>query len=111
MPAYDPKRPRPAESFDAPAPVDALLDSTIADSDVPVVDVRGPSPELRGPGNNGHVRHAGVVPEAPAGQTSEVPVAPAPQVGTVNRAVLVASITVSVALVALLVWLGFRRRS
>jgi hypothetical protein len=95
MAAYDPKRPRPAELSDDPAPVDALLEPTA----VPATPTDAPAaaPE---PASTGRAAHAG----------AEVPVAPAPEVGTTNRAVLVAAAGVSAVLVAVLVVLRLRSR-
>jgi hypothetical protein len=112
MPAYDPKRPRPADLIDAPAPVDSLLDRADSSPGPPVVDVTGPMPEPLDDAADERVT-LGTEPEPVhlAGRSPEVPVAPAPQVGTANRAVLVASVGVSTAVLAVLVWLRLRRRA
>lgn len=90
MAAYDPKRPRPAQLSDDPAPVDALLEHT---GEVPVVD-----PVTEPPVSTNGSRPA------------EVPVAPAPEVGTANRAVLYASLGVGALLTVLLIVLRRRAR-
>ena len=96
MAAYDPKRPRPAQLAEDAAPVDALLEPTAPPavrSDPP------PSPGTRA--------EPTVVTEP---EPVVVPVAPAPEVGTTNRAVLYASLGVGALLVALLVVLRVRAR-
>jgi cytoskeletal protein RodZ len=95
MAAYDPKRPRPAELSDDPAPVDALLEPTAVPAAPAVAPAAAPEPV-----DTGRVAHA----------AAEVPVAPAPEVGTTNRAVLFAAAGVSAVVVAVLVVLRLRSR-
>lgn len=136
--AYDPKRPRPSMDEEAPAPVDAILDTGTH----PAV---GPEPASEpAPASE---QESGAEPEPPAaesesaaesdqkagteasdqagtdrspmsvhagpgagsGPTSEVPVAPPPVESTVNRAVMVAAFVAALLSVVVLFWL--RRRS
>ena len=106
MAGYDPKRPRPSTAAeDDPAPVEALLEPTevvedVAEqpsADADVVD-GAVEVDLREASTNGSSR-----------STHEVPVAPAPEEGTANRAVLVAAFS-GVALVVVVLGLWFRRR-
>ena len=98
MAAYDPKRPRPAHSSDEPAPVDALLEP--AGAAEPAAATVPEESSSRNGSTRG--RHGGSV--------QEVPVAPAPEVGTTNRAVLYASIGVAAVVAAVLVVLRIRSR-
>ena len=95
MAAYDPKRPRPAELRDDPAPVDALLEPT-APAPTPAPEVL-PEPEPT------------VVAVPASANGTEVPVAPAPEVGTANRAVLYAALGLGALVTVVL--LVLRRRS
>ncbi len=137
MAGYDPKRPRPgaSEDLDGPAPVEALLDP--AQPDPPDPDAPEPDPTALDAGPAGSAAADDEVPEitpladvaevdlreptAPvvgraatlgsATTESPVPVAPAPEEGTANRAVLVVGAVVAGVLVAVLaVLLGRRRR-
>lgn len=117
MAAYDPKRPRPAQLSDGPAPVDALIDApdtapdaesdTTSDttSDTEATSVPPAEPRVIDPPEP-------VVVHSPTrgGAPAEVPVAPAPEVGTANRAVLYASIGVAAALAVIAVVLRLRSR-
>ena len=119
--AYDPKRPRPAAQSDEPAPVDALLDASETDEQAVVeeavieeltdasetVDLTDPVVLGGSPpdaGSNGSTTSRTAQRQAP-----EVPVAPAPETGTTNRAVLAAALG-GTALVGFLVILWCRRR-
>lgn len=95
MATYDPKRPRPAQSEDEPAPVEALLEPQ---ADTPPVTTNGSADPARSPQR------------VPAPHVTEVPVAPAPEVGTTNRAVLYAALGVAGLLSALVVVLRLRSR-
>jgi hypothetical protein len=109
MPSYDPKRPRPsAATADDVAPIEAILDPTPAE--VATVDVEEEAPigtpdevDLRvepGPRSPASVQQTG---------GSEVPVAPAPEENTANRAV-VAAVLVGVAAILALIFVMRRRR-
>ncbi|CAN5676017.1 hypothetical protein BH10ACT3_BH10ACT3_02060 [soil metagenome] len=129
--AYDPKRPRPASGSEDPPPVDALLGPTDdATSDEPTgeieaIDVRDPgspapeptapeptAPEPMAPEAATLDRpHSGSGSNGYGPRTSpEVPVAPAPEEGTANRAVLAAVFGGSALFVLLLVLWRRRRR-
>lgn len=103
MAAYDPKRPRPAQLTEDAAPVDALLEPTVVPEPEPAVVPSAPVPDVAPAPEDGPVADAGARP-------GEVPVAPAPEVGTTNRAVLYASIGVAALVTALLVVLRIRSR-
>jgi hypothetical protein len=110
MAAYDPKRPRPAEMSDVPAPVDALLEPTSPPSS-PLEEPAGsvvPSPAEILVERSPMVDQTRAAADSP--RSTEVPVAPAPRVGTANRAVLFASAGVGAVVVALLVILRVRSR-
>lgn len=149
MPAYDPKRPRPAARDDqGPAPVEALLepaepdpavaadpaapepepptttaapDSADADAvaepaedqpDGPATDADEPAdavPASRSVADDVEVDLRDVSSNGSGGTPHEVPVAPAPNEVTTNRAVLVAGISAA-ALVALIAAVLLRRR-
>jgi hypothetical protein len=110
MAAYDPKRPRPAEMSDAPAPVDALLEPTSP----PSSPIEEPTGSVVPSMAESLAERPPMVNRTPAaadpGRSTEVPVAPAPRVGTANRAVLYASAGVGAFVVALLVILRVRSR-
>lgn len=118
MSGYDPKRPRPsAAADDDPPPVDALLEPAADESGTPGEPPPSPSPspsqdapgeeipddavevDLRAASSNGSSARA----------SHEVPVAPAPEEGTTNRAVLVAAVS-GVTLVVLVLAVLLRRR-
>lgn len=105
MAAYDPKRPRPAELRDEPAPVDALLEP--AAPTPPAAPATPESPPLSASPSVTDPPAVEVIGSGPNG--TEVPVAPAPEVGTANRAVLYAALGVGA--VAAVVLLLLRRRS
>lgn len=103
MTAYDPKRPRPARPADEPAPVEALLEPTTpesAEESLGTAESRSTAGSRNGSGPSAR----------PVAPVQEVPVAPAPEVGTTNRAVLYASLGVAALLAALLVVLRLRAR-
>lgn len=104
MAAYDPKRPRPAQLSDDPAPVDALLEPT-APTSTPATERAADVPAPDAPP---------VVVTAGADRASangaDVPVAPAPEVGTANRAVLYAALGVGSLVAVVLVLLRRRAR-
>lgn len=103
MAAYDPKRPRPAELRDDPAPVDALLEP-MAPAPTPAPEVAPtPAPEVL------PEPEPTVVAVPASANGTEVPVAPAPEVGTANRAVLYAALGLGALVTVVL--LVLRRRS
>lgn len=137
MAGYDPRRPRPARPDESDAaPIEALLgavepsaaepeaaepDRGATEPDVgavddapvgelaaealePAVDLRAARPVSTGPTANG----SGPTGARPA--VSDVPIAPAPDEGTANRAVLAAGIVASAVLAVLVVLLLRRRR-
>jgi len=106
MTAYDPKRPRPSRPADEPAPVEALLEP--APSTEPE-DATEPAAAAESQTTAGSRNGSGPA-ARPAVPAQEVPVAPAPEVGTTNRAVLYASIGVAALVTALLVVLRRRAR-
>lgn len=118
MPSYDPKRPRPAAATtDDLAPIEAILDPGSAgtrptDQAVEADDAAEVDP-VEEPDETVEVDlRIDPGPDAPepllqAGG-SEVPVAPAPEENTANRAVVAAALVVVAALVA--VFLVVRRR-
>lgn len=131
MAGYDPKRPRPSVPEDQPAPVEALLDEapplpsdTSPDDDpsaTTTIDVREPATGRVAMTSSSTAAEASTAPAAssaarsapatPSGGTgSEVSVAPAPEEGTANRALLVAGIVAALGAVVALVLILRRRR-
>lgn len=133
--AYDPKRPRPKAESDEPAPVEALLDADDAEPSSLLADPAAfADPEViaeledlveaedavepvelvvLGRGMNGAASNgSAAISAASNGSGSrlapEVPVAPAPETGTTNRAVLAAVLAGS--LLAVLTFVVLRRR-
>lgn len=106
MTAYDPKRPRPSRPADEPAPVEALLEPT-APAESPSTAESDSAAESRSTAGS---RNGSGPSARPAAPVQEVPVAPAPEVGTTNRAVLYAALGVAALLAALLVVLRLRSR-
>ena len=105
MSAYDPKRPRPSRPSDEPAPVEALLEpASPAEAAEPSDGAEAESRSTAGS------RNGSGPPARPAGSAQEVPVAPAPEVGTTNRAVLYASLGVAALVAVVLVVLRVRSR-
>ncbi len=118
MPSYDPKRPRPSATADDIAPIEAILDPSATDATPPdaiddASDVEPIEPieeveeveevDLRvGPG-------AGSPEPLLQAGGSEVPIAPAPEENTANRAVLAAVLVGVAALVAVIVVVRRRR--
>lgn len=128
MAAYDPKRPRPSSTSDPdePPPVDALLEpapdtpAPEAAADAPPAEDAGPGadapePDARDPEQVDEVDLRTAASTSGNGsrpapkRVTEVPIAPAPEEGTANRAVLIAAL-VSTTAVAVLVALLLRRR-
>lgn len=125
MPSYDPKRPRPGSAAtDDVAPIDALLDAPATD---PVgTDAAEPTDtdavaELTDAAEPDAVVDEVDLREASPGQPpsstparevvgSEVPVAPAPEGDTMNRAVLLAVVLVATAVAAVIAAIVRRRR-
>jgi hypothetical protein len=128
MAGYDPKRPRPTAASEDPPPVEALLEPPTSEVPAVVPSATEGQPEGPGPSGSGDTPPRPSEPDAPSepavevdlrepstnGSTGrahhEVPVAPAPEEGTANRAVLVAALSGVLALVAVLVvWRRHRR--
>lgn len=111
MPSYDPKRPRPSADDDV-APIEAILDPSVthatavdeADDGETIEELEElEEVDLRvDPG-------AGPPEPLPRAGGSEVPVAPAPEEDTANRAVLAAVLVGVVALLAVIVVVRRRR--
>jgi len=121
MPSYDPKRPRPAAATaEDLAPIEAILDPTAGEPRPP--EVSEPTHDEVPPDDVDDVERVEDVEEVdlrvdpgPDGPEpllqaggSEVPVAPAPEENTANRAVVAAALVVLAALVA--VFIVVRRR-
>lgn len=121
MAPYDPKRPRPsAGETEEPAPVEAMLSPEPVQLETAPPEPASPEPvsaEPVSPGNSGTPDEAEVEVDlrvvASNGSASkaprEVPVAPAPEQGTANRALLAAAAG-SAAVLALVVAVLWRRR-
>lgn len=137
MSGYDPKRPRPADAddLDGPVPVDGLLDPVAVPGATEVSGTDGPDPvepigdvevappsvtvddgetvdevdevDLREPATSPNGRSAAGVRVVP---DSQVPVAPAPDGGTANRAVVVAGLVAAAVGVTVVVVVARRRR-
>ena len=105
MTAYDPKRPRPSRPADEPAPVEALLEPAAADTATTTEEAGEAESRSTAGSRNGSGPAA-----RPAAPVQEVPVAPAPEVGTTNRAVLYASLGVAALLAVLGIVLRLRSR-
>jgi len=129
MASYDPKRPRRDVDDDAPAPVDALLETgetgetgatdpspaphPVAVAEVPDAEpaeaVNG-SPAVVDLTESSSPEPDSTLPTASPSARSETPTAPAPDAGTANPAVVAAGLAGLVAVVVLLVvWLRRRR--
>jgi hypothetical protein len=111
MAAYDPKRPRPSRPSDEPAPVEALLEAVEPDAPAATPDAPEPTADADAESRSTAGSRNGSGPAArPSPSAQEVPIAPAPEVGTTNRAVLYASLGVAALLTAVLIALRLRAR-
>jgi hypothetical protein len=110
MAAYDPKRPRPSRPADEPAPVEALLEPAAPTAPTPTPTTSAaPTSDAESRSTAGSRNGSGPA-ARPTSSSQEVPVAPAPEVGTTNRAVLYASLSVAALVATLLVVLRLRAR-
>lgn len=101
MASYDPKRPRPsAGETEEPAPVEALLSPGPETPEPASADDAAVEVDLRVVASNGSAPKA----------ARDVPVAPAPEQGTANRAILAAAAGSAVVLALVVVVLWRRRR-